>query len=466
MDNAGFRKFGGIAGKRKRASMNVWIVVLGWLSAAALAGADTLSVHGYVGIALTHNPAPKIAQSAVDASAASRETALSALLPSVSGSAGLSRSGSSGTGIVPVYDTNAVTHVITSGAISTRYVTTPGNNASAGINANLLLYDFGKTPLQYVASGKSLGAARQNYEGTIQTTIVNARTAYYNYLLSLELLSVSRDALKQTNLHYDEAKVLFEVGKQTQLTVIQAKVDVANAEVSEIQAENGVNLARVQLESAAGVTFRDPLVLTDSLAGAEDSIGLSEALATAETSRPDIRASSLQLEAARLQLRSARAAYLPQLDASGGYSWNAAGENGSSLTDNSQIGWNLGLSLTVPLYEGGAIQASVAQAKATVDQMEATLQQTTLNALQNVQQQYYTEEQARKQIEATQVVIDEAVEALRLSQERYRAGLALAIEITDAEQTLANARSSHAQAQYGYRVGHVNLLNAMGVLHE
>ena len=98
--------------------------------------------------------------------------------------------------------------------------------------------------------------------------------------------------------------------------------------------------------------------------------------------------------------------------------------------------------------------------------MEATLEQTTLNATQDVQQQYYTEEQARKQIEATQVVIDEAVEALRLSQERYRAGLALALEITDAEQTLATARSSHAQAEYDYRVGHVKLLNAMGVLHE
>ena len=135
-------------------------------------------------MALAHNPAPKIAQSSVDASAAAVQSALSAT------SAKCQRQCRSvprieWDGIVPVYDTNAVTHAITSGTISTSYVTTPGNNASAGINANLLLYDFGKTPLQYAASGKSLGAARQNYEGTIQTTIVNARTAYYNYLLSL-----------------------------------------------------------------------------------------------------------------------------------------------------------------------------------------------------------------------------------------------------------------------------------------
>ena len=89
-----------------------------------------------------------------------------------------------------------------------------------------------------------------------------------------------------------------------------------------------------------------------------------------------------------------------------------------------------------------------------------------MNATQDVQQQYYAKEEARDRIGATQVVIDQATEALRLSQERYRAGLGTALEITDAEQTLANARSSHVQAEFDYRVAHVKLLSAMGVLHE
>lgn len=260
--------------------------------------------------------------------------------------------------------------------------------------------------------------------------------------------------------------MLTEVGKQTQLTVIQARVDMANAEVSELTAENGVNLARVQLETAAGMMFSEPIVLTDSLAGTEDSIALKDALAAATVSRPDILSATRSLEAARLQLTAARASYLPQLNASGGYSWNGTSVNGTPLSDNTQLGWNVGLALSVPLYEGGAIQASVRQAEASVKQAEATLEQTVLNASQNVEQQFYAEDQACRQIRATRVVIDESTEALRLAEERYRAGLALGIEITDAEQTLAAAQSSHAQAEYNYRVGHVNLLNAMGVLHE
>jgi len=439
-------------------------IILVFLGAGG-AFADTLTLHGYVGIALAHNPALKIARGNVDAGLASVQSARSGLLPSVSGTAGLSRSGSSGTSTTQVVDTNAATHAITMGSVSSIYVTPPGNNISAGINANLLLWDFGKTPSQYAASGKSLDAARRDSAGTVQTTIVNARTAYFNFLLNTKLVDVSREALKQTKVHYDEAEAIFEVGKQTQLTVIQAKVDVANAEVAEIQAENALNLARVQLETAAGVVFNDPMVLTDSLDGVEDSIGLREALATAAASRPDIQSAALHLEAAKLELRSARASCLPQLNASGGYSWNGSGEN-DALAAATQLGWNVGLSLSVPIYQGGALQASVRQAEAAVKQAEGSLEQTVLNATQNVQQLYFTEENARRQIAATQVVIDEAAEAVRLAQERYRAGLALAIEITDAEKTLATARSSHAQAEYSYRVGHVNRLNAMGVLHE
>jgi outer membrane protein len=443
--------------------MNARIAICGGLLLAALAGADTLSLHGYVALALRHNPGPKISQGAVDASLANRESALSALLPSISGTAGVSRSASTTTQII---DTSSSTHSI-GGTISSIYVTPPGNDVSAGVNGSLLLFDFGKSPSQYAASGKSVDAARENLKGANQTTIVAARTAYYNYLLSGELLAVAQNALKQTTLHYNEAKILTEVGKQTQLTVIQARVDMANAEVSELTAENTVNLGRVQLETAAGMTFSEPIVLTDSLAGTEDSIALKDALAAAAVSRPDILSATRSLEAARLQLTAARASYLPQLSASGSYSWNGTSDNGmSSIFDNTQRGWNFGAALSVPLYEGGSVQASVRQAEASVKQAEATLEQTVLNATQNVEQQFYAEDQAHKQIRATQVVIDESTEALRLAEERYRAGLALAIEITDAEQTLASAQSSHAQAEYNYRVGHVNLLNAMGVLHE
>ncbi len=420
-----------------------------WLSAAAfIASADTLSLDGYVKLVLEHNPQPKIAAGAVQASSAVKEKSRSSLLPHIGASAALSRAGNNGSAAATVTNRTA------------------GNTSSAGIDAQALIFDFGKTPLQYKASGKTLDAVNYDLKSTLQTTVLNARTAYFNFLLSEQLLTVNEDALKQAQLHYDQAKTLFEVGKQAQIAVTKANVDVANALVNVIHARNTLKLARVQLETTAGIPIKDPLVLTDSLGGFEDSITMNDALTQALQKRPELLASKSRLEAVRLQLRSARAAYLPSINASAGYDWRNGSASSLPAPDWSNPGWNIGAALSIPLFQGGALHAGVRQADAALKQAMASLDATTLNVTQEVQQNVLQEIEARERISATTVLVAQAAESLRMSQERYRTGIATSIEITDAEVTLADARSSHVQAQFDYRVAHAKLLSAIGALHE
>jgi outer membrane protein len=412
----------------------------GFLSIISAASADTLSLHDYVKLVLAHNPQPKIAASAVQSSLAAKEKSRSSLLPHVGASAGVARAGSGST----------------SGL----------NASSAGIDAQVLLWDFGKTPFQYKASGRYLDAARYDLQNTLQTTVLNARTAYLNYLLSIQLMAVSEDALKQAQAHYDQAGTLYEVGKQAQIVVTKAKVDVANAQVNLIHARNSLNLARVELETVAGIPISDPLVLTDSLGVLEDTLALSDALARAQRNRPELLASQSRLESSRLQLRSARAAYLPSVNASASYDWRNSSASTLPAPDWNNPGWSVGAALSLPLFQGGSLHAGVMQADAAVKQAEAALDVTKLSVAQEVQQNFLGEAEARERILATAVLVEQSAESLRMSQERYRTGIATPLEITDAEVTLANARSSHVQAQFDYRVAHAKLLLSIGELHE
>jgi outer membrane protein len=426
------------------------IALLSVLSAlVAAASADTLSLNGYVKLVLEHNPQPKIAAGAVQASSAAREKNRSSLLPHVGASAGISRAGrnsaAAGTGT---------------------YSTATGNSSSAGIDAQALVFDFGKTPLQYKASGKNLDAVNYDLKSTLQATVLDARSSYFNFLLSEQLLTVNEDAHKQAQLHYDQAKTLFDVGKQAQIAVTKANVDVANALVNVIHARNALKLARVQLETTAGITINDPLVLTDSLGGTEDSLTMNDALTRALRNRPELLASKARLEAARLQLKSARASFFPSINASAGYNWRNSSVSTLPAPDWENPGWNIGATLSLPLFQGGALHAGVRQADASLKQAMASLDATTLNVMQEVQQNVLQEIEARERISATTVLIVQATESLRMSQERYRTGIATSIEITDAEVTLADARSSHVQAQFDYRVAHAKLLSALGALDE
>jgi outer membrane protein len=415
------------------------------------AAGDTLSLDDYVRIALMHNPEPKIAAGAVQSSAAAREKSLASLLPRFGAGAGIARSGrrsSSGGPGTNVYSTGT------------------GNSSSTGIDGQVLIFDFFKTPLQYRASEKNLEAARHNLHGTLQSTALKARTAYFNYLLFEQLLKVNDDALKQAQAHFGQARTLFEVGKQAQIAVTKANVDVANAKVNVIHAANNLKLARVQLGTTAGITLNDPVVLTDSLGEMETPMPLEEALSCAFQKRPEILSSRSKLEAARLQLKSARAAFFPSINGSAGYDWRNSSTSTLPAPDWNSPSWSIGASLSLPLFQGGALRAAVRQADAALQQSEASLDAVELSAAQEVQENFIQEIEARERISATEVLVSQATESLRMSQERYRTGVATSLEITDAELTLANARISHVQAQYDCRVAHAQLLESIGVLND
>jgi outer membrane protein len=398
--------------------------------------AAPLSLESYIALAKKQNPQVRISNAAVRSSMANRSTALSRLLPHVDANAqaGLSRSQSQIPG------------------------TYTGGDYSAGISANQLIFDFGKSWLSTGASSKSVDAARYDEQDAQQTIVLNASAAYFNYLLAQMLYTVAQEALGQANAHLEQAKVLFETGKQARFTVTKAEVDVANAAVSVITAKNGVRHAKVQMDVAAGTTLSEPIVLADSLDVQEQDIAREEAMSRAKERRPEIAALKARCEAARLQLTSAKAALLPDLNANASY--------GYRRTDVTDWMWNygVGVTLSASIYEGGALAAAVRAASAAYDQASAQLDLQKQAVASQVEQYYYEKEEAFERISATKKLIDQAAEGLDLSQQRFAAGAAPSLEVTDAEATLAGAKSSHAQALFDYRTAHAKLVAALGGL--
>jgi TolC family type I secretion outer membrane protein len=410
--------------------------------------ADTLSLKEFIRSACKQNPQQKIAASTVASKRASVESSRSSLLPQVNGTAGISSSQSPGQTLQ-----NGGTGIM--------------NSTSIGIHADALLYDFGASPFRYKASGRALAAAQFDSLSAMASLILSAKTAYFNYLLSQKLLAVNEDAMKQANLHLDQATILFKVGKTAQIEVTKARVEVANAEVNIIHAKNAVDLAKVQMEVIAGALLGDPLVLTDSLGALEIASTLEEALKAALQKRPEINSLLTDVESAKLLLKAARATYLPSLNANGDVGWGRKEIAAVRAPDFSNApNWSVGVELSVPIYQGGRISAAVQQADIALRLAEAQLEAKQLTVSQEVKQFFLQEKEALQRIGATKTLIEQAQQSLTLSQERFRAGVAFSLEITDAEVTLADARAKNAQALFDYRIAHANLLLAIGSLNE
>ncbi len=416
----------------------ITFMFFGTASHPAAQQASALSLESYVALAEKNNPQVRVANAAVASGVAAWKSARSKLLPQVNGLADAGRAMSP---LSPPYSGEGY-----------------ADGYSAGVTGQQLLFDFGKSYLSTRAGSKLVAADKEDAISSLQTVVLNAKTAYFNYLLSQMLYAVANEALSQTQAHLNQARILYETGKQAKYTVTAAEVDVANATVNEITTRNGVKLAKVQMEVAAGVPLGDSLILTDSLVVKEPDITREQALERATDSLPQLVSLRARLEAAKLQLTSAKAALLPNLNATAGIGY----ESRNTYASEWQQDWNVGVNLAVPIFQGGFLVAAVEAAQASVDQSKATLDATVQNVQSAIDQDYYGKVEAAERIAATQKLIESSQQSLQLAQERFSAGAAASLEVTDAELVLANAKSSYAQALYDYRTGHAKLLAAMG----
>jgi outer membrane protein len=418
-----------------------WVFLyLSWVS-ICFAQSDTLTLVQCVDIALKNNPQIHVAEGNFESAEASFVIARSAYFPQIS----FQGSGTK----------NAGTYVI--GAI-----VRPGafNSYAAGFQGQQLLFDFGRT-IGHISSSSNLAdASEQDYRGAQEDVVLNTHVAYYGLLQAERVRDVSSETVKQTEEHLKQAQAFYKVGRNPQFDVVKAEVDVANAKVNLITAENSLKLARVQLENALGVKLKEDVVLKDDLEVPEEfKVELQTALDTAFLTRPEVIASRTRVEANQALVTSAKAAHFPAISATGGYSWK-----GFALDQPLYNSWNIGLSFSVPIFEGWAVAAGVDQADANLKAAEASNEATIQSVVLDVQQQFLALQASAEAIEASKTLVAEAEESLKLSEGRYNFGAGSPIEITDAQVTLSNARITYIQSLYNYRVARARLQRAMGII--
>ena len=404
------------------------------------AQADTLTIDQCTAIALKNNPQLKIAEGTRDFNSSSVVSTRSALFPQLSFQTGWTKNG--GTTIVGKNEFN-------------------GNieNYSTGFSAQQLIFDFGKTYSRLNASSYTADAAQQDYISAKQSLLLSVHSAYYTYLQSIRMRDVNAELLKQAEDHLVQAKGFYEVGRKPQFDVMKAETDLANAKLNMIKANNTVRLSKIQLENVLNQKLPDNFSVRDNLDIQQDAISLQDAYETAFSNRPEIFSGKSRVEASRSLLTTAWTSNLPSISANGGYNWK-----GFTLDEKLNPSWNLGLTLSLPLFQGFALDAGIDQARANVkiaeSQNDAIVQAVKLD----IEQQYSNLKEASERIDASKFLVTQAEETYRLAEGRYKQEVGSPIEVTDAEATLLNAKTSYIQALYDFNVTRVRLQRAMGTL--
>jgi TolC family type I secretion outer membrane protein len=321
-----------------------------------------------------------------------------------------------------------------------------------------MIYDFGKTPTQVSIAQLNLDASRSDLDATRAQTILAVKQAYFGLLKGQRNLDVAKETVGQYQQHLDQANGFFEVGVKPKFDVTKAEVDLSNAQLSLITADNALKIARVTLNNAMGLSNAPEYRIEDSLAFVKKDLTLAKALDTTMQNRPEILATERRVKAAEENVSLAKKGFFPVISGSAAY--GRASINDASFK---QDGWNAGVSVSIPIFSGFLTYHQVKEADANYNAAKANYDLLKLNIVLEVQQAYLNLVAAADRIPTSELAQRQATENLDIASGRYAAGVGNPIEVTDAQVTYTNAKTTYTQALYDYNVAIANLDKSMGI---
>ena len=324
---------------------------------------------------------------------------------------------------------------------------------AARIALSQVLFDFGKTYASTEAARRLSEVALEDAELQRQLVTQTVKEAFTNINFAQRLIRVNQQALERAELNLRSARGFFEVGTRPRSDVTRAEVDVANARVDVIRARNAERLARVALATAMGLPATTPLQIEDNLIYQPVVMDPARLLEEALRQRPESRQARLQADAAQSFVRRTFRDFFPDVTGGGFY--------GAQRTDFSEI-WELNLSLSWPIFDGGNRLARYREAKANLEAAQARVRSTELDVAREVEQAQSNVIEAEERIQAAQVAVASAQENFRLAQGRFDAGVGTILELTDAQLALTLAQNTEAQALADYRIALARLDRATG----
>lgn len=296
-----------------------------------------------------------------------------------------------------------------------------------------------------------------------QQVIFTVAAAYYDVLLSQELLKVQQDGVKASEKSLQVVLDKKARGAATKFDVLRAQVELSNFQAQEIQERNSVNRGITRLLLAMGISQDSKVVLSDKLVYRPMKPVYEEAVRVAYMNRPDIYQAELQIRLQREAVRVAYSTYLPSADVNFTEVYARPGPN--ELTVGTPgWGWTAGASMNWTLFNGFQREGTIMVQKATLRKNNIELLETEEFALQQISAAVLSVNDADEFVQSQKLNLDRATEGLRLAQVGLKGGVNTEVEVYDAQAALTQALAFYYEALHDHMLARLALELAMGVL--
>jgi outer membrane protein len=423
----------------------------------------------FVGYA--RSPQLAIARADVGVAAAQVRLQRAGLLPSIAGVAQIGRAheqeagvGSSSSGSTP-RSTAAAAIATTSPVSSVAAGPLNVTSNSFGLSLSQLIFDGGRIAAGVRAAQHNETSFADTYRRDLQTVAFNVATAYYNYLEAQRTTAVDVEIVREDTIQEDLINAQIRAGTAARIDLATAQLPTAQARLAVVKAQGAELSAQAAFANAMGLdagTNVQPIDDTSIAPGTKIATipvpTYVQAQARAFALRPDYDAQVQSLQSAQYSLRAAKLGLFPSLAATAQVGTGSTDTNGGSFRNSSSVG----VALNIPIFDQGVTAANTAEAQATLDSTQATLQNVRLSVQLNVKQSLTSLVSAQAALDQTSVELNTAETVLLATQAQYRAGVTTLPLLLNAQVGLTQALIDRVNAIYNLRLAEQSLLYADG----
>jgi multidrug efflux system outer membrane protein len=340
-----------------------------------------------------------------------------------------------------------------------------GTEYSVGANFSYEIDLWGRVRRAVESADAQALAARDDRDGVLLMLSSQVATTYWQ-LRGLDAeLAILNNALATRRESQQLVEARFNAGLSNELDVSRTRIERANAEADIQEVQRQRNTLEHALAVLVGASPSQP-ILAPAAAGAATALPQPPAIpvglpASLLGQRPDLAASVATLKAFNAQVGVAEGAFYPSISLTGNFGY--ASETLSTLAQGSARQFSFGpLALSLPVFEGGRIQANVNLAKARYDEAVANHEARLLTALRDVEDALSDVQQRQQQGDVQVQAQQAAARAVQVAQARYDRGVSTYLDVTDAQRSALAADRAAAQIRTQRLLAAVAVARALG----
>jgi len=428
------------------------------LIAAPIWAQDLLSLREAVQISLRENKAIAETTAGMRATEARIAQAHSGMLPKVNYSESFVRSDNP----VFVFSSLLTQHQFGMENFYSGPVNRPDslNNCQPQLTVDQVLYDAGQSRNAVKSAELSHQMTGEVERRTQMQVIAGLARAYYGAVLAAENLKTAEQAVRSAEADLHRAESVRAAGMSTDVDVLSIRVHLAAVNEQRIQRAADLDVAKAALNDALGLPLDAPHVLSTALTPLDlPDTTLPELERDAARARPEAHETHLAADLAKTQLDSARGALLPQVSFHAGFEADR-----QQFINKGGTNWLASVGLHWNLFNGYADKSRIAESSHWLERAHADEQRVDSAVRLEVRRAWADLRAAVQRIEVAKAAVAEAEESLRITQNRYQAGMSNVTDLLRNETAALESRTRYLAAVHDQRVAATALELAAGRL--